>query len=78
MLSLGLSVGAAGLWSVLLLVLINATIQYPWQLQAPIPVEGRVIQGDSAITCTKCLEFFTCEAVLPVRGEMREAMCLES
>ena len=46
MLSLGLSVGAAGLWSVLLLVLINGAIQYPWQLQAPIPVEGRVIQSD--------------------------------
>ena len=46
MLSLGLSVGAAGLWSVLLLVLINGTIQHPWQLQAPIPVEGRVIQSD--------------------------------
>ena len=31
----------------------------------------------SAITCTKCLEFFMCEPVLPVRGEMREAMCLD-
>ena len=28
-----------------------------------------------AITSTKWLEFFTCESVLPAKGDMREAMC---